>query len=102
MAAGMGSTRLQRNCPGRYGPYNRSHLAIRKPEPIQIFQTERFARKSKIEMHRQSPLRSTTQKRGTTENPNHADAIGWPAEKPAQKIKAMEIAANSRFVAAPT
>jgi hypothetical protein len=36
------------------------------------------------------------------ENPNHADAIDWPAEKPAQKIKALEIEAKSQFVPAPT
>jgi hypothetical protein len=35
-------------------------------------------------------------------NTNHADAIDWPAEKPAQKIKALEIAAKSQFVPAPT
>ena len=27
------------------------------------------------------------------ENPNHANVIGWPAEKPAQKIIAQQIAA---------
>jgi hypothetical protein len=35
------------------------------------------------------------------ENPNHADVIDWPAEKPAQKIKALEIAAKSQFLPAP-
>lgn len=32
------------------------------------------------------------------QNPNHADALGWPADKPAQKIKALQIAAKSNFV----
>jgi hypothetical protein len=33
-----------------------------------------------------------------SENPNHADAIGWPAEKPAQKIKALQIAGKANFL----
>jgi hypothetical protein len=32
------------------------------------------------------------------ENPNHADALNWPAEKPAQKIKAIQIAGKSRYL----
>jgi hypothetical protein len=32
------------------------------------------------------------------ENPNHADATDWPADKPAQKIKALEIAKKSTFL----
>lgn len=35
------------------------------------------------------------------ENPNHADVINWPAEKPAQKMKAVEIASQSLFVPKP-
>lgn len=31
-------------------------------------------------------------------NPNHAVVTGWPADKPSQKIIALEIAAGSRFV----
>jgi hypothetical protein len=34
-------------------------------------------------------------------NPNHANVVGWPVDKPAQKIIAQEIAANAIFVAAP-
>jgi hypothetical protein len=34
------------------------------------------------------------------ENPNHADAIGWPAEKPAQKIKALQIARKATYLPA--
>jgi hypothetical protein len=30
-------------------------------------------------------------------NPNHADAIGWPTEKSAQKLKAIQLAMKSRF-----
>jgi hypothetical protein len=33
-------------------------------------------------------------------NPNHANVIGWPLEKPAQKSKAQEIASKAVFVAA--
>jgi hypothetical protein len=33
-------------------------------------------------------------------NPNHANVCGWPADKPAQKMIALEIAAAARFVAA--
>jgi hypothetical protein len=32
-------------------------------------------------------------------NPNHADVSSWPADKPAQKIIALEIAAAAVFVA---
>jgi hypothetical protein len=32
-------------------------------------------------------------------NPNHANVSGWPSDKPAQKIIAMEIAATAKFVA---
>jgi hypothetical protein len=35
------------------------------------------------------------------ENPNHADALGWPADKPAQKMKATEIALMSKLVPKP-
>jgi hypothetical protein len=33
------------------------------------------------------------------DNPNHADITGWPADKPAQKIIAQEIAATAQFMA---
>jgi len=32
------------------------------------------------------------------ENPNHADAIGWPSDKAAQKMIATEIARKSQLV----
>jgi hypothetical protein len=35
------------------------------------------------------------------ENPNHADVIDWPADKSAQKMKAVEIAIKAVFVARP-
>ena len=35
-------------------------------------------------------------------NSNHADISGWPADKPAQKIIAQEIAATAIFVASQT
>jgi hypothetical protein len=35
------------------------------------------------------------------ENPNHANVSGWPTEKPEQKSKAQEIAANAAFVKVP-
>jgi len=34
-------------------------------------------------------------------NPNHADVINWPPDKPAQKMKATEIALKSRLVSKP-
>ena len=34
-------------------------------------------------------------------NPNHANVIGWPADKPAQKIIAQELAAKANFVPRP-
>lgn len=34
-------------------------------------------------------------------NPNHADVIDWPTEKPAQKMKAREIADKAVFVSKP-
>ena len=35
------------------------------------------------------------------DNPNHANVIGWPGEKPAQKIRAQEIAAAASKVLTP-
>ena len=35
------------------------------------------------------------------DNPNHADVLGWPAEKDAQKIKAILIAKAARLVMRP-
>ena len=40
--------------------------------------------------------------RPVPENLNHASIIGWPADKPAQKIFAQELAAVARYVAKPT
>lgn len=34
-------------------------------------------------------------------NPNHANITGWPEDKPAQKIIALELAANSVYRAKP-
>ena len=34
-------------------------------------------------------------------NPNHANVVGWPPDKPAQKIIAMELAAAAIFVSPP-
>lgn len=34
-------------------------------------------------------------------NPNHATVIGWPADKPTQKIIAQELAAKANFVPKP-
>lgn len=35
------------------------------------------------------------------DNPNHANIVGWPADKPARKIIAQEIAAAAKFVPVP-
>jgi hypothetical protein len=35
------------------------------------------------------------------ENPNHADAVNWPVEKAAQKMKALQIAAKSTYISKP-
>ncbi len=34
-------------------------------------------------------------------NPNHANVVGWPPDKPAQKIIAMELATAAIFVKHP-
>lgn len=34
-----------------------------------------------------------------TGNRNHANVTGWPSSKPAQKMIALQIASNSRFIA---
>jgi hypothetical protein len=39
--------------------------------------------------------------RPVADNPNHAVVIGWPGDKPAQKIIAQELAAKSVFVPRP-
>jgi len=35
----------------------------------------------------------------TAGNPNHANVSDWPADKPAQKIIAQELAAKAKFAA---
>lgn len=40
--------------------------------------------------------------RPVDDNPNHAVVIGWPSDRPAQKMIAQELAAKSRFVPAPS
>lgn len=37
----------------------------------------------------------------TASNPNHANIVDWPANKPAQKIIALELAANSVYRTKP-
>lgn len=44
----------------------------------------------------------TVESRPVPENLNHACILGWPADKPAQKILALELAAGARFVQKPT
>jgi hypothetical protein len=34
----------------------------------------------------------------SADNPNHVHVVGWPSDKPAQKIIAQELAALARFV----
>lgn len=36
------------------------------------------------------------------ENPNHSNIVGWPADKPLQKIKAIQLAAKSQYLPVPT
>lgn len=36
------------------------------------------------------------------DNPNHANVLGWPVEKPLQKIMAQQIAAVATFAESPT
>lgn len=36
-----------------------------------------------------------------SENPNHANVSGWPDDKPAQKIIALQLAAEARYTDAP-
>lgn len=35
------------------------------------------------------------------ENANHACILGWPSDKPAQKIRALELAAAAKFIPKP-
>ncbi len=44
----------------------------------------------------------TVEAKPLPENPNHADAIGWPTDKPAQKMKATEISLKSELVYKPS
>ena len=43
----------------------------------------------------------TIEARPVPENLNHACILGWPLDKPAQKILALELAAAARFVPKP-
>lgn len=51
---------------------------------------------SQVSVARNQDLKVTSAP--TPQNPNHANITGWPVGKPEQKIKALEIANNSRFV----
>ncbi|MDE3068088.1 MAG: hypothetical protein KGJ60_11130 [Verrucomicrobiota bacterium] len=44
----------------------------------------------------------TVESRPVPENLNHACISGWPADKPAQKILALELAATASFIPKPT
>jgi hypothetical protein len=46
-------------------------------------------------------VRLTVRPAPVEKNPNHANVSGWPTEKPEQKSKAQEIAANAAFVKVP-
>lgn len=46
-------------------------------------------------------LKLSVEPRPEPENLNHACILGWPMDKPAQKILALELAANARFVPNP-
>ena len=39
--------------------------------------------------------------RPVANNPNHATVIGWPTDKPAQKIVALKLAAEASFIPKP-
>jgi hypothetical protein len=43
----------------------------------------------------------TVEARPVPENLNHAGILGWPPDKPSQKILALELAAIARFVPRP-
>lgn len=43
----------------------------------------------------------TVEPKPVPENLNHASISGWPVDKPAQKILALELAAVARFIAKP-
>ena len=43
----------------------------------------------------------TVEPRPVPENLNHACILGWPTDKPAQKILALELAAAAHFVSKP-
>jgi hypothetical protein len=43
----------------------------------------------------------TVEPKPVPENLNHADITGWPADKPTQKILALELAAVARYVPKP-
>ncbi len=57
-------------------------------------------------LHGRADVRASAVRRYTLEvepdpvrgNPNHASIVGWPGEKPAQKIIAQQIAAECKFV----
>ena len=50
-----------------------------------------------LHVHQVSSRELNTEAAPLVDNPNHAHITGWPAEKPAQKILAQELAAASVF-----
>lgn len=67
---------------------------------------ERVAKIRRVKLYGRADVRASifldqdlrVEARPIPENANHADVTGWPADKPAQKMLATEIASRSQFV----
>jgi hypothetical protein len=83
------------------------HKALSEKELWEIGQTIADARpatlygRADISTEEVRKQKLTVESRPVPENLNHASISGWPADKPAQKIIALELAAAAQFVPKP-
>ena len=100
--------------PDAFIPHPRIELSLtrhREATPDELWREgERVAAIRQLTLHGRADVRTvafleeglTVEAKPNPENPNHADALDWPADKPAQKMKATEIAIKSILVPKPT
>lgn len=98
--------------PEAFIPYPRPelsvtrHLGLAEAELWELGQA--VADQRAITLHGRADVRASTVRRQslriepTPEPRNHANITGWPADKSAQKVIALEIAAASKYVPNPS
>lgn len=96
--------------PDAFIPYPHPDLSITRHKSLSEEDLWRVGKSVADEaakaLHGRADVRASAVRRYTLEvepdpvlgNPNHASIVGWPVEKPAQKIIAQQIVAECKFV----